>query len=119
MSDLADNLREHGYDIVPPRPGSPADREIIARRDDGGRAVLITADASGRFRVEMTWRVGEWPSRAEIAGAPVRVVDGVTRTVSITGSVASPAGLLAVVDSLDAFAPWADGGLEDHSRSPS
>jgi hypothetical protein len=102
MSELAEALRTRGYDIVsvPARPGHPPDSELIARRELGERVIEVTADAGGRFRLELTRRVGEWPSQVEAAGVPVRVIDGVTRTVSATGTADNPGQVAAVVDEL-------------------
>ena len=102
MNELADALRGRGYDIVsvPPRPGHPAGTELIARREMGDRVIEVTADAGGRFRLEVTRRVGEWPSEMEVAGVPVRVIDGVTRTVSATGTASNPARIADVIDEL-------------------
>lgn len=107
MIALSRHLRERGFDIEPARPGHP-EGDIVARQDRGDRAIVLSADASGRFRVEITWLVGEWPSRQEIAGVPVRIIDGVTRSVSITGAVDDLERLAEVVDGLTALAPWAD-----------
>jgi hypothetical protein len=112
MSELTERLRERGFAIDPPRPGDPVDGAIVARRDWGDRAIVFSADAGGRFRVEITWLVGEWPSRQEIAGVPVRIVDSVTRSVTITGTVAQPERLTDVIDGLDAVVPWATGDGE-------
>ncbi len=114
MTELTERLRERGFDIDPPRPGDPEGGALVARRDWGDRAIVFSADAGGRFRVEITWLVGEWPSRQEIAGVPVRIVDGVTRSVSITGAVEPPGRLADVIDGLDAAVPWASG---DGTRS--
>ncbi len=100
MNELADALRGRGYDIVPPQPGHPAETELIARRAMGDRVIEVTADAGGRFRLEVTRRVGEWPSEIEAAGVPVRVIDGVTRTVSATGTASNPARIADVIDEL-------------------
>jgi hypothetical protein len=102
MNDLAEALRTRGYDIVsvPARPGHPADSELIARREFGDRVIEVTADAGGRFRLELTRRVGEWPSQIEAAGVSVRVIDGVTRTVSATGSAPDPGQMVVAVDEL-------------------
>jgi hypothetical protein len=107
---LGDRLRDLGYDIVPPRTGDPPDGSIVARLDLGDRAIELVIDGGGRFRAALTWLVGEWPSRGEIAGIPVRVVDRVTRAVDVTGQVAAPEAFLDVVAGLDAFAPWASNG---------
>ena len=103
---IAESLRELRYDIQPSQLGDGPIRDIIARRDLEDRAVLLAIDASGRFRAAITWVVGEWPSRDEIAGVPVRVVDAVSRAVTVTGQVDSLAQLLPVVAGLDTNAPW-------------
>lgn len=100
MDNLAEALRTRGYDIVPSRPGHPADSELIARRDMGARVIEVTADVGGRFRLELTRRVGEWPSQIEAAGVQVQVIDGVTRTVSVTGTAPDAARVADVVDEL-------------------
>jgi hypothetical protein len=100
-------LREIGYDIASPQSGAPPGGSIVARRDLGDRAVVIAIDAGGRFRAEITWIVGEWPSRDEVAGVPVRVVDAVSRAVTVTGQMAGPDQVFAVVSGLGAIASWA------------
>ena len=107
MLTLADNLRAMGYDIEPPQPGRTPNASIVARRDLEDRAVIVAVTADGRFRVTMTWVVGEWPSRDQIAGVAVRVIDAVSRAVTITGQVERAEQVVAVVASLDAIAPWA------------
>ena len=103
---LADRLRELGYDIES-QPGDPMSGSIIARRDLGDRAVVLAIDAGGRFRAAITWVVGEWPSRDEIAGVPVRVVDAVSRAVTVTGQMDDPRQVVAVVAGLGTIAAWA------------
>src|SRR5215218_6024354 len=104
---VADRLREIGYDVASPQFGAPLGRSIVARRDLGDRAVVLAIDAGGRFRAEISWVVGEWPSRDEIAGMPVQVVDAVSRTVSVTGQLSGPEQVVAVVRDLGAIASWA------------
>lgn len=104
---VAENLRELGYDIEPSPVGEGPIREIVARRDLGDRAVMLAIDASGRFRTALSWVVGEWPSRDEIAGVPVRVVDAVSRAVTITGQVETLDAVLTLVSALGENAPWA------------
>ena len=104
---IADRLREIGYDIASPQSGAPPGRSIVARRDLGNRAVVLAIDAGGRFRAEITWVVGEWPSQDEIAGVPVQVVDAVSRAVTVTGQMAELDQVVALVTSLGTIASWA------------
>ncbi|MBW3634276.1 MAG: hypothetical protein KY456_14740 [Chloroflexi bacterium] len=106
MPALEDRLREFGYDIEPTQHGAPP-TAIVARRDLEDRAVVIAIDAGGRFRAAITWSVGEWPSRGEISGVPVRVVDAVSRTVTVTGQMDGPEQVGEVVAGLRTIAPWA------------
>jgi hypothetical protein len=116
-ADIEDTLRSFGYDIEPPRPGNPPEGNVVARRDLGDRVILFTVDGGGRFRAEITWLVGEWPSRQAIAGVPVRVVDSVTRAVSIAGQAAEPGDLAGVVRGLGDIVPWAV-ATDDEPASP-
>ena len=104
---IADRLREIGYDIASSQSGAPPGGSIVARRDHGDRAVVLAIDAGGRFRAEISWVVGEWPSRDEIAGVPVQVVDAVTREVTVTGQMAGPEQVIEVVTGLGTIASWA------------
>ena len=104
---IADRLREIGYDIASSQSGAPPGGSIVARRDLGDRAILLAIDAGGRFRAEISWVVGEWPSRDEIAGVPVQVVDAVTREVTVTGQMAGPEQVIEVVTGLGTIASWA------------
>ena len=104
---IADRLREIGYDIVSSQSSAPPGGSIVARRDLGDRAVVLAIDAGGRFRAEITWIVGEWPSRDEVAGVPVRVVDAVSRTVTVTGQMSGPDQVVAVVRDLGTIVSWA------------
>ena len=113
---IADRLREIGYDVASPQSGAPPGGSIVARRDLGDRAVVLAIDAGGRFRAEITWVVGEWPSQDEIAGVPVQVVDAVSRAVTITGQMAGPEQVIAVVTGLGTIAAWA-GVAESETRS--
>ena len=106
MPELEDTLREFGYDIEPTQ-SSASVTAIVARRDLEDRAVVIAIDAGGRFRAEITWVVGEWPSRDEIAGVPVRVIDAVSRAVTVTGQMDGPEQVAEVVASLRTIVPWA------------
>lgn len=104
---LSAALRSSGYDVEPPRPGDPPWSSIVARRDLEDRGILLTVDRGGRFRIEITWLVGEWPSRQEISGIPVRVVDSVTRAVNLSGQLDEPMRLLDLVAGLGAIVSWA------------
>ena len=87
---IRDRLQEIGYDIASPQSGAPPRGSIVARRDLGDRVIVLAIDAGGRFRAEITWVVGEWPSQDQIAGVPVQVVDAVSRAVTVTGELAGP-----------------------------
>jgi hypothetical protein len=100
-------LREIGYDVASPQSGAPPGGSIVARRDLGDRAVVLAIDAGGRFRAEITWIVGEWPSRDEVAGVPVQVVDAVSRSVTVTGQMTGPEQVVEVLSGLGTIAPWA------------
>jgi hypothetical protein len=122
-ASLAERLRNLGYDIEAQQPDDSASGEIVARRDLGDRAILFVADASGRFRIEISWVVGEWPSRTEIAGVAVRAVDRVSRSVNLIGQADEPARLAEVASGLGAIVPWAvepasDRGSPDEPPSP-
>ena len=104
---LADKLREIGYDIASSQSGAPPGGSIVARRDLGDRAVVLAIDVGGRFRAEISWVVGEWPSRDEIAGVPVQVIDAVWRKVTVTGQLAGPDQVVAVVSGLGSITSWA------------
>jgi hypothetical protein len=104
---LADRLREIGYDIASSQSGAPPGDSIVARRDLGNRAVVLAIDVGGRFRAEISWVVGEWPSRDEIAGVPVQVIDAVWRAVTVTGQMPGPDQVVAVVSGLGSIASWA------------
>jgi len=105
---LVETLGRLGYDIEAPHAGDPLLGPLVARRDQGDRAVLFTADAGGRFRAEITWRIGEWPSILAIAGIPARVVDGVTRSISVAGQTDDEKRLVNVLAELEALMPWAN-----------
>jgi hypothetical protein len=105
---VARRLREIGYDIASPQTGAPPGRSIVARRDLGDRAVVLAIDAGGRFRAEISWIVGEWPSQDEVAGVAVRVVDSVSRAVTVTGQLSEPEQVFEVITGLGTIAPWAD-----------
>ena len=112
-----ESLRDRGYDIVPSPTDEGPIRDIVARRDLEDRAVVLGIDASGRFRAAITWVVGEWPSQDAIAGVPVRVVDAVSRTVTITGQTESLAQVLPVVAELGGNAPWASVAAPDQAST--
>jgi hypothetical protein len=101
-------LREIGYDIASSQSGAPLGGSIVARRDLGDRAVVLAIDEGGRFRAEISWVVGEWPSQDEIASVAVQVVDAVWRAVTVTGQMSGPEQIVAVVKGLSAIASWAD-----------
>lgn len=105
--EIANALRDLGYDIEPARPGDPPGSQVIARRDLGTRSILLIIDRSGRFRAEIAWLVGEWPSRMDLGKTEMRVVDRVTREVTVTGQLASISEALDAVQELGKIAPWA------------
>jgi hypothetical protein len=105
---IADRLREIGYDIASSQTSALPGGSIVGRRDLGDRAVVLTIDAGGRFRAEITWVVGEWPSQDEVAGVAVRVVDSVSRAVTVTGQLSGPEQVIEVVSDLGTIVPWAD-----------
>jgi hypothetical protein len=105
---IADRLREIGYDIASSQTSALPGGSIVGRRDLGDRAVVLTIDAGGRFRAEITWVVGEWPSQDEVSGVAVRVVDSVSRAVTVTGQLSGPEQVIAVVSDLGTIVPWAD-----------
>ena len=107
LPSIADRLRQIGYDIASSQSSASPGGSIVARQDRGDRAIVLAIDAGGRFRAEITWVVGEWPSRDEIAGVAVRVVDSVSRAVTITGQMSEPEQVLDVIASLGAIASWA------------
>lgn len=113
---MRDRLREIGYDIVSSESGRPLGGSIVARRDLGDRAVLFAIDAGGRFRVEISWVVGEWPSQDEIAGVPVQMIDAVSRTVTVTGHLSGPEQVVEVLSGLGTLAPWA--GVAESGAPP-
>lgn len=108
---VAERLRSSGYDVDPARPGDPPGGSVSARRDLGDRVILFSVDGGGRFRIEITWLVGEWPSRQELAGIPVRIVDSVTRAVNVSGHVEQTAQLVGVIAGLGEIVSWA--GVDD------
>jgi hypothetical protein len=108
---ITETLRSAGYDVDPARPGEPAGGSITARRDIGDRVILFTTDVGGRFRIDITWLVGEWPSRQELAGIPVRTVDSVTRAVNVSGQIAQAGQLAEVISALGEIVSWA--GTDD------
>jgi hypothetical protein len=105
---IADRLREIGYDIASSQSSASPGGSILARRDLGDRAVVLAIDAGGRFRAEITWVVGEWPSQDEIASVTVNVVDAVSRAVTVTGQVSGPEQVVEVVTGLGTIASWVD-----------
>jgi hypothetical protein len=105
---IADRLREIGYDIASSQTSALPGGSIVGRRDLGDRAVVLAIDAGGRFRAELAWVVGEWPSQDELAGVAVRVVDSVSRAVTVTGQLSGPEQVIAVVSDLGTIVPWAD-----------
>lgn len=107
--ELLDALRSAGYDLEGARAGDPPGASLVARREGEDRGILFTIDGAGRFRVEITWVVGEWPSRQAISGVPLRVVDSVTRAVNAAGEVRDARQAVEVVRHLDQLVAWASG----------
>ena len=107
LPSIAERLRQVGYDIASSQSSAPQGGSIIARREHGDQVIVLAVDAGGRFRAEITWVVGEWPSRDEVAGVAVRVVDSVSRVVTITAQLSEPEQLFDVIAGLGAFASWA------------
>lgn len=116
---VADRLRDLGYDIEPAQPGEPMGASIVARRDLGERAVLVALDAGGRFRIDLTWSVGEWTTNDVLASVPVRVVNSLTRTATIAGEVKQPDQVVTIVTALGELARWAAPAEPAPDRIPS
>jgi hypothetical protein len=106
LGEVADALRGLGYDIEPASPNAKPAASLVARRERGERAVLVAIDASGRFRVELTWRVGEWPSETVIGDVALRIVDSVTRAINASGQATTTAQVSSIIAGIDEFAPW-------------
>jgi hypothetical protein len=117
---VAETLRSSGYDVDPARPGDPPGGSISARRDLGDRVILFSVDGGGRFRIEITWLVGEWPSRQELAGIPLRIVDSVTRAVNVSGHVERAEQLAGLIAGLGEIVSWAgvDDGNDEAAEEP-
>lgn len=113
LASIEMELRRLGYEVEPERQGAPRGSELIARRNLGNRAILLTVDQAGRFRIDLTRQTGEWPSRENFGGTPVRVVESVTRAVSIAGHVEEAERLLEVVAELGRIVPWAEAVNDD------
>ena len=107
LAAVADRLRDLGYDIEPAQPGESRGTSLVARRDLGDRAIVLALDAGGRFRIDLTWTIGEWAAWDELAGVPLRVVDTVWRSTNVVGHVEQPEQVLAVVAALDEIVDWA------------
>ena len=107
LPSIADRLRQIGYDIASSQSSGPQGGSIVARRDRGDRVIVLAVDAGGRFRAEITWIVGEWPSQDEIAGVTVRVVDSVSRAVTITGQMSDPEQVFEVIAGFGEVPSWA------------
>lgn len=109
LAGLADSLRGMGYDIEPETPerGRLAGSALIARRDLGERVVVLIADQAGRFRVTLTWLVGEWPAQVNVGGLGFRSVDRVSREVTLTGQTATLDEAVTVVRDLGEIESWA------------
>ena len=105
---IEDRLRQIGYDIASSQSSATPGDSIVARRDLGDRAVVLAIDVGGRFRAEITWVVGEWSSQDEVAGVALRIIDSVTRAVTITGHLSEPEQVVEVVTGLGRIASWAD-----------
>ncbi len=99
---IRDALRGLGYDADLADAWSGG--SIRARRDRGDRACVLTLDAAGRLRAEITAVLDETGCAGVAAGVPVRVVATTQRTVNVSGVVPTLADLAPVVTALDALA---------------
>lgn len=114
---LANSLRGLGYEIEPGHPGEALGASLVARQDRGDRVVVLVLDASGRFRIDLTWTIGEWSAREELAAMPVRVVDTVSRSTNITGQLEFTEDILEVVAALGGIVDWASPTRMDGSST--
>jgi hypothetical protein len=87
LTAVQDNLSRIGYDIEPAQPGDPPNASVVARRDLGDRVILVAIDAGGRFRIDISRRLEEWSQPDSIAGIAVRVVETVSRSLTLTGQI--------------------------------
>jgi hypothetical protein len=87
LAVVQDNLSRIGYDIEPAQPGVPPNASVVARRDLGDRAILVAIDTGGRFRIDISRTVEEWSQPDSIAGISVRVVETVSRSLTLTGQI--------------------------------
>jgi hypothetical protein len=101
---VADNLSRIGYDIEPEQPGDPPHSSVVARRDLGDRVIVVALDAGGRFRIDISSIADEWSQSLSVAGIPVRAVETVRRSLTLTGQIGSgdeASRLLAALSNLD------------------
>lgn len=104
LAAVADNLSRIGYDIEPEQPGDPPHSSVVARRDLGDRVIVVALDAGGRFRIDISSIADEWSQSLSVAGIPVRAVETVRRSLTLTGQIGSgdeASRLLAALSNLD------------------
>ena len=114
---LPEMLRRFGYDIEAPREGETAGRSIVARRDRGDRVIVLAVDAAGRFRVDIAQVLAERAAQDAIAGAPVRLVETVTRALTIAGTITAWEQMAEFLEELEGFA--AEARRPDREPPPS
>lgn len=104
LAAVEEILARIGYDIEPEQPGDPPHSTVVARHDLGDRAVVVTIDAGGRFRIDITSIAEEWSQSLSIAGVPVRAVETARRSLNLTGQISSQdeaSRLVAALSNLD------------------
>ncbi len=74
---------------------------ITGRRERANRAHLVVVDAAGRFGARVTVTAGESGREGEIAGVPLRITDTNQKTSIISGALAHPEDLEAILRGLD------------------
>ena len=89
LAAVRDNLNRIGYDIEPAQPGDPPYSSVVARREQGDRAIVVAIDAGGRIRVTISRTVEEWSQSLTVSGFPVRAVETLSSTLNLTGQVAT------------------------------
>lgn len=99
---IRDALRGLGYDADLTDAWSGG--TIRARRERGNRACLLTIDAAGRLRAEVTAVLDETGRAGVARGVPLRVVAITQRVVTVSGTAPTLAALAPIVAALDDLA---------------
>lgn len=108
-------LEEAGYDVDADRAATPEGGGVLmARRERGSEAIVVTIDAGGRLRIAVTRTVRETSRELVVGGVPLRAIATVQHGSRLAGTLTETGQLAALLPDLERAATT--GAAKDEAR---